>query len=256
MTALTCVGRLIRCCALAPLIAAAPPALRAQEDELAVVGSAGLTTGYTYHGVQRASTSWQASLEGTLNQWRSSIWTNLPMHEAEPEERQLTLGYTWPTVGPLAISVSGTHYWFIDRPSRGKTIQSVQPSFSIFWNFRSAWRPSVTFAYDIHARTRTFEASLGYELTLKKLGAFLELRAYGGQVAATKGVPSTGGPLIRDAYSYYGADVRLPCRIGVHWLIVAEGSLAGAINQDRAWSRTKHRAGANGILSLSARFEK
>ena len=255
LKALNCRHRLIIFCAIGTSLVLPQP-LGAQDGELAVVGHAGLATGYVYHGVKRAATSWQVSLEGSRDQWRGNLWANLPVHQAEPEELQLTLGYDWPTVGPLAISVSGTHFWIINRADDGNSSHSVQPSISIIWNTQSAWRPGATFAYDLHTRTRTLEAYVGYDIPLKKLGAFLELRAFGGLVAARKGVPSASGSSIRDSYLYYGADFCLPYRIGAQWIIEAKGSIGNAINQDRAWSGANPGSGPHVILSVSLRLVK
>ena len=69
------------------------------------------------------------------------------------------------------------------------------------------------------------------------------------------GVPESVVRDTRDAYAYYGADVRLPYRVAMHWLLIAEAHLTGTVNQSRAWSPLGRGAGSRGSLNLSARFE-
>lgn len=123
------------------------------------------------------------------------------------------------------------------------------------WNLRSGWRPGLGFAYDIRYRSRTMEASLAYDVALPDFGTYLELQAYGGHVAAEDVLPDTRVAGTRDAYAYYGAGVRLPYRVAMHWVLVAEAHLIGTVNQNRAWSPLGREAGSRGSLNLFVRFE-
>jgi len=227
----------------------------AQDGELALAATTGLATGYAYRGVERSSAAWQAALEGSLDGWRGRLWSNRPLDSAEPGELQSSLGYVWPAAGALAVEVRGTHFWYIDGPGNGAAGHSFEAAVQLDWNLRSGWRPGLGFAYDIRYRSRAVEASLAYDVALPKLGTYLEFRVYGGCVAAKDVLPDTTGLGISDAYTYYGADVRLPYRIAPHWMLVAEAHITGTVNQSRVWSPLGRGAGSRGLLNLAVRFE-
>lgn len=229
--------------------------LHAQDGELALAVTTGVASRYAYRGVERSTTTWQTGLEGELDGWRGRFWFNRPLDSSEPEELQSSLGYVWPAAGVLVVQARGTHFWYVDGPGNGVAAHSFEAAMHLDWNLRSGWRPGLGFAYDIRYRSRTMEASLAYDVALPDFGTYLELQAYGGHVAAEDVLPDTRVAGTRDAYAYYGADVRLPYRVAMHWVLVAEAHLIGTVNQNRAWSPLGREAGSRGSLNLFVRFE-
>ena len=246
-----CGAALLICCSLR----FGPPVSHAQDGELTLVATTGVASGYAYRGVERSSTAWQAGLEGKLDGWRGRLWSNRPLDSAEPGELQSSLGYVWPAAGGLEVQAWGTHFWYVDGPGNGAAAHSFEAAVQLEWNMRSGWRPGLGFAYDIRYRSRAVEASLAYDVALPNLGTYLELRIYGGCVAAKNVLPDTTGAGISDAYNYFGADVRLPYRIAPHWVLLAEAHLTGTVNQSRVWSPLGRGSGARGLLNLAVRFE-
>lgn len=230
-------------------------ALQGQDAELAMAVTTGIASGYFYRGVERSTTAWQAGVEGSLDGWRGRLWSNRPLNSAEPGELQSSLGYVWRPAGVMQVEVSGTHFWYVDGSGNGAAAHSFEAALQLDWNLRSGWRPGLGFAYDIRFRSRVAEASLAYDVALPDFGTYLELRVYGGHLAAEAVLPDATGAATRDAYTYYGANVRLPYHFTRHWALVAEAALTSTVNQSRTWSPLGRGAGAHGSLNLAVRFE-
>ncbi|MFZ5496523.1 MAG: hypothetical protein ACOZE5_14460 [Verrucomicrobiota bacterium] len=240
---------------IAGILLCNPTGLLAQDGELALAVTTGVASRYVYRGVERSSATWQTGLEGAFDGWRGRLWSNLPSESAEPGELQSSLGYVWRTTSGMDVEARGTHFWYVDGPGNGAAAHSFEAAVHLDWNLPSGWRPGLGFAYDIRYRSRAVEASLAYDVALPDFGTYLELRAYGGQVAAEDVLPDTRVAATRDAYTYFGADLRLPYRIAVHWVLAAEAHLTGTINQNRAWSPMGRGAGSRGSLNLAVKFE-
>ena len=153
------------------------------------------------------------------------------------------LSYSWTKADQWTVEVSGTHFWYVDTSVKGTAVHSFEGAVELSWNPHGQWRPAVKFAYDIRYRSRAVEASLARDVTLGASGMVMELRAYGGHVAATDVLPDTRGSSIRDDYTYFGAGVRLHQQMGQHWEVQAEASMAGTVNQAEVWSPVGSRSG-------------
>lgn len=232
-----------------------PAASHAQDGELALTATAGLASGYAYRGLERSSAAWQAGLEGSFDGWRGRFWSNQPLDSVEPGELQSSLGYAWPAVGSLEVQLWGTHFWYVDGPGNGAPAHSFEAAMQLNWNLRSGWRPGLGIAYDIRFRSRAVEASLAYDVAMTHCGTYLELRIYGGHLSGEDILPDASVTNTRDAFAYYGANVRVPYRITMHWTLVAEAHLVGTVNQSRAWPPLGRRAGSRGLLNLAVRLE-
>lgn len=229
--------------------------MNAQEGEMKAAVATGVASGYAYRGVEHSGAAWQTAVEGSLNGWRGSLWLNHPLDSAEPRERQLSLSYAWPVIGALEVQVRGIQFWHTAASTERPAIRSFETAVQLKWITQKIWRPGLSLAYHDKFRSRAIEATLGYEVALKKFGTYLEMRIYGGHVTADNALPGRTAKRISDAYGYYGVDMRLPYRIG-HWSIAAEASLVGAFSLNQAWFSPRHREGPTGLLSFVVRFDK
>lgn len=230
-------------------------ALSAQDDELMLGASAGVASRYVRRGVERSSAAWQTSFDGAYGGWRGRLGFTQTLDSVNQQELQSSLGYVWPTKGALAIEASGTHFWYVDTPLKGGAAHSFEAAVRLNWRSTQAVRPSLEFAYDIRYRSRVVEASLAYDLALVDWGTFLEWRAYLGSLAAEDVLPDATSGAVRDSYSYYGLDVRLPYRVSWHTTLAVQASLAGTANQASVWSPIGRGTGTRGWAGVSVRFD-
>lgn len=231
------------------------PASQARDGDLTLAASTGVTSRHVYRGVDRSATAWQAGLDGSVAGWRGQFWSSRPLDAAEPGELRSLLGYVWSPAKALTLEVTGTHFWYVDAAVKGAAAHSFEGAMQMVWNRSDGWRPGLSYAYDIRFRSRAVEASLAYDVALKSWGTFLESRAYGGHLAADDALPDTTGAAVRDAYSYFGLDVRLPYRIVAATELALEAHCAGAVGQNRVWSPLNRGAGTRGWITFAARFE-
>jgi hypothetical protein len=93
------------------------------------------------------------------------------------------------------------------------------------------------------------------EIALKQLGAFLEWRAQVGQARAGDLRPAAASPANSDAYTYAGAEIRLPYRLGVHTTVTASAGLTAARGQSEFWSPIQRSGGVAGWGGLGLSFD-
>lgn len=247
-----CSRRLVLLIGVLLLCPASP--LSAQDDELTLGATAGASSRYVRRGVERSSAAWQTAFDGAYSGWRGRLWFTQPVDSANQQELQSSLGYVWPTKRALAIEASGTHFWYVDTPLKGGAAHSFEAAVRLNWRATQAVRPSLEFAYDIRYRSRVVEASLAYDLALLDWGTFLEWRAYLGSLAAEDVLPDATSGGVRDSYTYYGLDVRLPYRVSWHTTVAAQASIAGTTNQASEWSPIGRGSGMRGWVSISVIF--
>jgi hypothetical protein len=210
--------------------------LDARDGDLALTAFTGVASRYVQRGVERSTTAWQAGVNGSVDGWRGQFWSNRPFEGAEPRELQSSLGHVWIPTRAITLEAFGTHFWYVDPITKGAAAHSFEGSVFMGWNRSDGWRPGVSLSYDIRYRSRAMEASLAYVVALKSWGTFLESRAYAGQLAGDDVLPDTIGAAVRDRYSYFGLDVRLPYRITAATELAVEANFAGTVGQSRLWS--------------------
>ena len=230
------------------------PVVRARDENLSLEMSTGLASRYVYRGIERSAENWQTSFEGIVAGWRGRFWLERPFSSNAPGELQSMLGYSWPVANQWLVEVKGTHFWYVDAPVEGAAGHSFEGAVVLSLNTRSHWRPAVEFAYDIRYHSRAIEVSLARDITFKASGAVLEFRAYGGQVAAEYVLPDSKERSTSDEYSYFGAGIYLRHRLGLHWEMTEEASLAGTANQAESWSPVGGRSGTRGWVAVGTSY--
>lgn len=228
--------------------------LNAQGGNLALTATTGVASRYVYRGVERSTTAWQAGVDGSVDGWRGQFWSNRPFDGAKTGELQSSLGYVWTPSGAITLEASGTHFWYVDPTIKGAAAHSFEGAAFMGWNRSDGWRPGVSLAYDIRYRSLAVETSLAYVVALKSWGTFLESRAYVGQLAGDDVLPDTTGAAVRDRYSYFGLDVRLPYRIAATTELAVAAGFAGTVGQSRLWSPLNRGAGSRAWLTFAVRF--
>lgn len=242
-------GRILGIAALA-WVSSVPP-LRASDDALSLTLSSGLASDHVDRGIERAGTSWQSSLYGSVSGWKGRVWYGRPLDADGVEEVRSSLGHGWKLSKTAALEVNGTHFWYVNQSIVGAPAHSFEGAVRLSSIAPGRWNPSFEVAYDIRYRSITIEASVEREL-LTGVGVWT-LRAHGGQVAARDVLPDASGQALHDSYIYYGATVGLHRKVALHWSVRGEGGLVGSAGQNPAWSGLPPRT-VRGRFALSALY--
>lgn len=228
------------------------PLLRASDDAQSLTLSSGLASDHVDRGIERAGTSWQSSLYGSVSGWKGRVWYGRPLDADGVEEVRSSLGHIWKFGKTTALEAIGTHFWYVDQSIAGAPAHSFEGAVRLSSIASGRWNPSFEVAYDIRYRSITIEASVEREL-LTGVGVWT-LRAHGGQVAARDVLPDARGHALQDSYIYYGATVGLHRKVDLHWSVRGEVGLVGAANQNPAWLGLPPRT-VRGRFSLSALYQ-
>lgn len=228
------------------------PLVRAADNAMVLTLSSGLASGHVARGIERAGTSWQSSIYGSVSGWKGCVWYGEPLDADGVEEVRSSLGHGWKLGRATALELTGTHFWYVGQSIVGAPAHSFEGAVRLSSVSAGRWNPSLEVAYDIRYLSTSVELSVEREF-LTDVGAWA-LRTYGGQVAARDVLPDANGSALRDNYTYYGATAGLRRRIGLHWSVLGELGLVGSVNQNSAWSELPTRT-ARGRLSLSALYQ-
>ncbi len=231
--------------------AASGSPMHAADESLSLTLSSGLASDHVDRGIERAGTSWQSSLYGSVSDWKGRVWYGRPLHAGGVEEVRSSLGHGWNVGKTTALDVTGTHFWYADQLIAGAPAHSFEGAVRLSSIAPGRWNPSVEVAYDIRYRSITIEASVDREL-LTGVGVWT-LRAHGGQVAARDVLPDASGQALHDSYIYYGATVGLHRKVDLHWSVQGEVGLVGSAGQNLAWSGLPPKT-VRGRFSLSALY--
>lgn len=225
------------------------------DDEVTLFPTAAYVSRHVYRGVERSTGAWQAALDGAIGDWRGRFWSSRPFDSAAPGELRSALGYVWQPTDSVTVEAWGTHFWYVDQPQKGAAAHSFEADLRLVWTRPSGWRVGLETGYDIRFRSRLVEGSLAYDLALPGWGTYLEGRIYAGHVAAKDVLPDTVTTGLRDAYTYFGADLRLPYRISYVTTVAVEAHYAATVNQDRSWSPQLAGSGGRGWGGATIGFE-
>lgn len=229
--------------------------LIAESEDLVVSMSSGVVSRHLYRGVERSNEAWQVVLNGAVRGWRGRVWSSRPIDSTTPGELRSALGYIWSKTKALSIESSGTHFWYVDAPVAGAAAHSFEANLRMIWTTRQNVRWVVESGYDIRFRSIAMEGSLEYDLPLNHWGTYLEGRVYLGNVQAKDVLPDAAAAGVRDAYSYWGADLRLPYRISWHTTLAVDAHYTEATGANRYWSPSLAGPGRRAWMGLSVIYE-
>lgn len=235
-------------------LVAGAPAIRASADEWLPTVDVGYVSRNVSRGVERAGSSVETTLGLKHDRFRGEVRLTRPFAGGEPDEVDARVGYAFQPTGRLTIEATARQFLFSDAPA-GATKRSTEAGLVATWALREGFAPSLAYHHDFRLRADTVEAALSHETPLTRLGAFLELKLYAGWSRADDVRPDAAGPRIRDGYGYWGAEARLPYRVGEHTTLVAAVRLTGSENQARAWSPIGQGGGLRGGVGLAVSFD-
>jgi hypothetical protein len=228
--------------------------LPAQDDEWKATTGIGCASERVFRGVERSGGAAQASAEITGYGFEGSIWTSQPFKGGEPGETDLSAGYAFKIPGQFTLEATVTQYLFaMTKP--GATRRSTEAGLQASWTANSSLTAAIACFHDFRLGADTVQATAGYSVALKRVGAYLELKSFAGWVNGTNLRPDATGPRLRDAYGYYGADAQLPYRVGGHTTFVAGVHFSEAVGQSRLWSPIGVPGGARTWASFAVNFD-
>ena len=214
----------------------------------------GIASRYVYRGIERSALNWQAAIEGSVAGWQGRFWSSRSFSSGTPSEVQSMLGYRWSLLDEISVELKGTHFWYVHAPIADTASHSFEGAVDLSWNTHGHWHPSIELAYDIRFRSRTVEAAIARDFSIKAWGSSMELRGYGGNVAAQEVLPDAPSNSPQDDYSYFGASAHLRHMLTEYWSLQLEISMAGTINQADEWSRYKNHSGSRGWFALGTNY--
>lgn len=175
---------------------------------------------HMFRGVERAGDSAQATVELARDSWRGGLWVNQPFAPDDTREVSLNAAGAWRATDGLMLEASVTHTWFDEVPGGGVD-RSLEAGLAATLAPVGGFTPGLAYAHDFLLRADTVEASLARSIPLTRLGAFLEVGLHAGWTSGDDWRPEAPGPRRRDAYGYWGGEVRLPYRVGARTTVTA-----------------------------------
>ncbi|HVZ66182.1 MAG TPA: hypothetical protein VG936_16560 [Lacunisphaera sp.] len=215
------------------------PAVRA--DEPAFRSDFAVVSRQVFRGIARAGSSAQMNVEFAGGGWRGDAWTNQPFDRGQVRETNVNAGYAWNPSEEISLELSAGHSWF-NRVPGGGVGHSLESGLTATLANVRGFVPSVACWHDFTFDADTVQLACARSIPLTRLGAFLECNAFAGVTAGEDWRPDAPGPRRRDGYGYWGAEVRLPYRVGAHTTITA----------GLHYSATSGRSLAHGPFGLSA----
>jgi len=215
------------------------PALRA--DDPAFRADFALVSRQVFRGIERAGASAQMNVEFAGGGLRGGAWTNQPFAHGQARETNLNGAYSWSPAEEISLELATGYSWFTGVPGGGVDHSLEAGLTATLANVRG-FVPSLACWHDFTFDADTVQLACARSIPLPKLGAFLECNVFAGAAAGEDWRPDAPGPRRRDGYSYWGAEVRLPYRIGAHTTVTAGLHYAG----------TSGHSPANGPFGLPA----
>lgn len=179
---------------------------------------------HVFRGVERAGDSAQAAIEFNREGLRGGAWLNQPFERDDPSELNLNVAYGWELSGGIGLEATMTNRWFSDVPGVDRSLEAGLRATLVP---TGGFTPRLACYHDFCFDADTAEVSFARSIPLTKLGAFLELNLFAGLVQGRDWRPEMPGPRLRDGYGYWGGEVRLPYRVGLHSTVVVGLHYAG-----------------------------
>ncbi len=236
------------------IFAALTASLGAWEDEPRTTLGFGFASRLAVDGIERAEAGATAGVDFSFAGFRSDVAIHRSFRRAEPRVSRLALRQSWTLGEEFSVGLSAKHSRQDEVPA-GMTRHSSQLGAVLTWTCLDGWTPSVAYHRDIRLQADLAEIRLARSFALTNLGAFLEWSAFAGWIDAADARPDAAGAAVRDAFSYYGAEARLPYRIGERTMVVVTGRISGAIGNAAFWSPTARHGGTRAGVDLSVTFD-
>ena len=210
-------------------------------------------TRFVQHGVERADESVQPTAWLVSESLKLGTWINFPLSDTRSHEFALAAAYTHRFENGIAIEFDVTHYHLRDARA-GHPGHTAELSL-IFSRPVGPGRVEATYLRDVKRQADLGEVAYAGEWALKSLGAFLNYRAYLGAKSAADVLPNLPGRKIADSYTYFGADLTVPYRVGGATVVTAGVHYAGTQGQRPFWSPIGARPGSKLWATLAATYE-
>ena len=247
---------LLRCIILPALLAAMGLSLRAQDGEWKIGTEVEWVSHQVFRGVEWAGASLQGAVSLERDAFHARVDAGHSWRSGDPALAGLSAGYGWNLreSGPsLAVDFRQQRF---SQVATGVTRSTSEVGLNTHWTIPGGLKPSLAWWHEFRRKADTFEASLGTEFPLTGWGAYLEADIVTGWTTANNVIPDASGPILKDAYGYAGAGLRLPYRIvGTHWLVVLGARFTESVGQSRAWSPLRHSGGAETAVTFGVNHD-
>ena len=228
------------------------------DDALAPQLEAGIATRAPLRGVQQARTGAFAAARLHGEAWRAEAVWHQSFRRADEHLAALSLGYeVWKSADAATIELRAAHRRFGAAPSARAGV--VEHTTELGVRFQGApirsVVPALSYDRDLRRDADIVEARLTREFALTRWGAFLTTSVFGGWVDASNAAPGRVGTSVRDAYAYFGADARLPYRVGERTMLVLTAHASTAHGASGVWSALADASRPRAGLGLSVTFD-
>jgi len=207
---------------LAALGAAAGLHAQDPKSSYSVTTDFAYTSKYVFRGVEAAGSSFQPSVEVTMQDFYLGLWTSQPITKHQDNEIDVYGGYKYKVNENLSLEAVGTYYWYPEAKGFS-TRKSYEGGLGATYTVHGI-SATVNYYHDFKLKSNTVQGSLGYSLPIESIGASLDLTGFYGTVSARDWAPD-GPAVIRESYDYYGLDASIPYKLsekatftlGGHW---------------------------------------
>jgi hypothetical protein len=208
---------------------------------------------FVQHGVERARESLQIAGWLRGDAVKLGTWTNFPLGDTRSHEFALAAAAKHRWESGTQIDFDVTHYHLRDARD-GHPGHTAELTLALSHPVGPG-RVVASWLRDVNRHADLAEVAYAGEHPLPTLGAFLHYRLYLGTKAASDVLPNLPGPRVADSYSYHGADLSLPYRIGGATILELGVHYAGTVGQRPFWSPTHAPVRGKGWATLAARVE-
>lgn len=180
------------------------------------------TSQYVFRGVKAAGSSFQPSVEVTMEDFYLGLWTSQPITKHQDNEIDVYGGYKYKLNESVSLEAVGTYYWYPE--AKGFTTRKSYEAGLGATYTHSSISASLYYYHDFKLKSDTLQGSVGYSLPLQAIGASLDITGFYGTVNSHDASPDSPWK-IRESYNYYGIDVSVPYKLsekatftlGGHW---------------------------------------
>lgn len=240
---------------LSLLLALLLPCARAQwlDDDWTRSLEAKLATKHVEHGVVRAEAGMQPGVRFSSGTLSFAAWMYRPFEQDQGREQTGAVGWSREFAGGLKLEVEGRRR-AVRNPAPGHARRITEFSLRLARPCGPG-RIEALYLRDVQRRADLGELAFAGERPLPSWGAFLHYRLFAGARASRDILPARSGGCVADAYTYHGAGVSLPYRVGGSMVVTAQADYTGTRGQRPFWSPLPARSGGGFSLSLAATYE-